>query len=103
MGKKIFNKGESVSFLGDSLKLVKSKRFKNKYEGKINLIFTSPPFNLILKKKYGNEYGDEYVKWFSEFSTPLTDLLTDDGFVVLQAVKIKKNKTKIDLIFIFKI
>ena len=50
MNRKIFNKNESVSYQGDSLKLVKSKWFKKKYGGKINLIFTSPPFNLILKK-----------------------------------------------------
>tara|TARA_A100001015_G_scaffold318002_1_gene436510 strand:- start:788 stop:1771 length:984 start_codon:yes stop_codon:yes gene_type:complete len=84
LNRKIFNKNESVSYQGDSLKLVKSKWFKKKYGGKINLIFTSPPFNLILKKKYGNEYGEEYVKWFSEFSKPLTDLLTDDGSIVIE-------------------
>ena len=29
-----------------------------RFEGKVNLIFTSPPFPLNRKKRYGNETGD---------------------------------------------
>ena len=31
-----------------------------RFEGKVNLIFTSPPFPLNRKKRYGNETGDAY-------------------------------------------
>ena len=52
--------------------------------GKINLIFTSPPFDLNYHKKYGNEKGEEYLNWLSQFSEPLADLLTDDGSIVIE-------------------
>ena len=56
----------------------------SKYKGKINLIFTSPPFSLVKKKKYGNKNGEDYINWLKEFSQPLTDLLTDDGSIVIE-------------------
>lgn len=84
MSKIIFKKKNGLSYHGDSLKLIKSSKFRKKYKGKINLIFTSPPFNLILKKKYGNKYGQEYIDWLSEFSEPLSDLLTEDGSIVIE-------------------
>ena len=84
MSKIIFKKKSGLSYHGDSLKLIKSNKFRKKYKGKINLIFTSPPFNLILKKKYGNKYGQEYIDWLSKFSEPLTDLLTEDGSIVIE-------------------
>ena len=31
-------------------------------KGKVNLIFTSPPFPLNRAKKYGNMTGDEYLE-----------------------------------------
>ena len=34
-----------------------------KYLGKVDLIFTSPPFPLNRKKKYGNFQGEEYTNW----------------------------------------
>lgn len=64
MSKIIFQKKSGLSYHGDSLKLIKSNKFRKKYMGKINLIFTSPPFNLIYKKKYGNRDGilKQYAK-----------------------------------------
>lgn len=52
--------------------------------GKVQLIFTSPPFPLNRKKRYGNKLGDDYVEWIASFAKPLTDLLTDDGSIVLE-------------------
>ena len=34
-------------------------------KGKVNLIFTSPPFPLNRAKKYGNMTGDEYLEFLS--------------------------------------
>lgn len=55
-----------------------------KYKKKINLIFTSPPFPLNRKKKYGNLVGIEYVEWLSKITSSLKDYLTDDGSLVIE-------------------
>jgi site-specific DNA-methyltransferase (cytosine-N4-specific) len=52
--------------------------------GKVQLIFTSPPFPLNRKKRYGNKTGEEYIEWLAAFAEPLSDLLTDDGSIVLE-------------------
>jgi DNA modification methylase len=56
----------------------------SRYEGKVNLIFTSPPFPLNTKKKYGNATGDEYVQWLCSFGPLFQRMLTDDGSVVIE-------------------
>lgn len=81
---KIFSTPYGTSIQADSLKLISSKPFLNKYEGKINLIITSPPFSLIKKKKYGNKVGDEYIEWLEQFAKPLSRLLSDDGSIVIE-------------------
>lgn len=55
----------------------------DRYYGKVNLILTSPPFALVLKKKYGNPSSDEYLDWFIPFALKFYDLLSDDGSFVL--------------------
>lgn len=52
--------------------------------GKVQLIFTSPPFPLNRKKRYGNKVGDEYVDWLAGLAQPMTGLLADDGSIVLE-------------------
>jgi DNA modification methylase len=79
-----FRTSKGVSFSGDSLELINNKSFIRKYKNKINLIFTSPPFSLLKKKKYGNKNGDVYIEWFKQFAKPLSDLLTDDGSIVIE-------------------
>lgn len=53
-------------------------------EGKINLIVTSPPFPLVRKKKYGNETGEAYLEWLEALASPLANLLTEDGSIVIE-------------------
>ncbi len=36
--------------------------------GKVQLVFTSPPFPLNRKKRYGNLNGQEYVDWLASFA-----------------------------------
>ena len=55
-----------------------------KYKNKIQLIFTSPPFALNVKKKYGNYQGEEYRTWLANLAPGLGDLLTDDGSIVIE-------------------
>jgi site-specific DNA-methyltransferase (cytosine-N4-specific) len=54
------------------------------YRGKVRLIFTSPPFPLNRKKKYGNYQGREYIAWLSRFAPIFRDLLADNGSVVME-------------------
>lgn len=53
-------------------------------KGQVNLIVTSPPFPLVRKKRYGNENGETYLRWLESLAEPLTDLLTDDGSIVIE-------------------
>ncbi len=52
--------------------------------GKVNLIITSPPFPLVRKKRYGNETGEAYIEWLEGLASPLAELLTDDGSIVIE-------------------
>ena len=45
-------------FCGDS-RLLLSSSIGDRLRGKVQLIFTSPPFSLNHKKKYGNLQGEE--------------------------------------------
>ncbi|MER8970352.1 site-specific DNA-methyltransferase [Mesorhizobium sp. M0808] len=53
-------------------------------KGRVNLIVTSPPFPLVRKKRYGNETGEAYLNWLKSLAKPLSDLLTDDGSIVIE-------------------
>lgn len=52
--------------------------------GKINLIFTSPPFPLVKKKSYGNRDGQAYLKWMTGIAEALAELLAPDGSFVIE-------------------
>lgn len=54
------------------------------YEGKIQLILTSPPFPLKRAKKYGNKTGQEYLDWLCNIGNKLKPLLTDTGSIVIE-------------------
>jgi DNA modification methylase len=54
------------------------------YKGKVHLIFTSPPFPLNRKKKYGNLEGEEYINWFASYGPILKKFLTKDGSIVIE-------------------
>lgn len=52
--------------------------------GKVDLIFTSPPFPLKRKKKYGNKEGQAYLDWIGGLAKPLADLLSPKGSIVVE-------------------
>lgn len=56
----------------------------SRFEGKVNLVFTSPPFPLNRKKKYGNETGEAYIDWLCEFGPLLKKMLAKDGSIVIE-------------------
>ena len=53
-------------------------------KGKVQLVFTSPPFPLNRKKKYGNLDGNAYVRWLADFAPLLSDYVTKDGSIVIE-------------------
>lgn len=70
-------------YCGDTLSLLDSPQGED-LRGKTQLVFTSPPFPLNEKKKYGNLKGEEYIEWFAGFAPKLTELLTADGSIVIE-------------------
>jgi hypothetical protein len=52
--------------------------------GKVQLLFTSPPFPLNHKKEYGNRTGDDYVQWLRAFAPVFAKLLKPDGSIVIE-------------------
>jgi site-specific DNA-methyltransferase (cytosine-N4-specific) len=54
------------------------------HRGRVQLIFTSPPFPLNRKKRYGNLIGDAYVKWLADLAPELAKLLAPDGSIVME-------------------
>jgi DNA modification methylase len=56
------------SILAQAEDVLQSPKYQESLRGKVDLIFTSPPFPLNRKKKYGNEQGEAYVKWLADFA-----------------------------------
>jgi len=48
------------------------------------LVFTSPPFPLNRKKRYGNLDGSEYVDWLADIGTSMCEVLSDNGSIVME-------------------
>jgi site-specific DNA-methyltransferase (cytosine-N4-specific) len=70
-------------FLGDINNVILNDELKQ-FEGKIDLILTSPPFPLVRPKKYGNLDGSEYLEWIGGISRYLKKLLSPNGSIVLE-------------------
>jgi hypothetical protein len=70
-------------YVGDSKMVLTSKPFK-RLAGKVQLILTSPPYPLNEKKSYGNLTGEKYLKWVESLATVFSDLLSDDGSIVME-------------------
>ena len=54
------------------------------FVGKVQLIFTSPPFPLNRKKRYGNKTGTEYLSWLSNFAKIFREYLTENGSIAIE-------------------
>ncbi|MBL8060749.1 MAG: site-specific DNA-methyltransferase [Chthonomonas sp.] len=68
---------------GKSEEVIQTAEFE-KLRGKVQLIFTSPPFPLNRKKKYGNLQGEEYLNWIASFAPKWKELLTPTGSIVIE-------------------
>ena len=72
-----------VALVGDSQSVLESAAV-SELLGRVQLIFTSPPFPLNRKKKYGNLSGLEFRKWLRGYANKLRALLTPDGSAVIE-------------------
>jgi DNA modification methylase len=54
------------------------------YRGRVDLIFTSPPFPLNRKKKYDNLQGDAYIVWLKSFAPLFKDMLKPEGSIIIE-------------------
>jgi len=79
----IYKSKKGKLIVGNSIELL-SGEMRDTLKGKVNLIVTSPPFPLNNKKKYGNEKGEEYLNWFKNLAPIFSDLLTDDGSLIIE-------------------
>ncbi len=70
-------------YVGRCEELIKDRAI-SRYLGKVQLIFTSPPFPLNRKKAYGNRTGKEYLEWIQSLAPSLRDFLTPDGSIVIE-------------------
>lgn len=70
-------------YCGDSLNLLQGPEGRH-LQRRTQLVFTSPPFPLNEKKKYGNLKGEEYIEWFSSFAPKLAETLTPNGSIVVE-------------------
>ena len=78
-----YKTNNGVFYNGTVEKVLSSKKME-RYKGKVDLIFTSPPFPLNRKKKYGNLQGQEYLNWLNEIGGLLYDFLSPSGSLVIE-------------------
>ena len=70
-------------YIGRCEELLRCKEFDH-LKGKVQLILTSPPFPLNKKKTYGNLQKNEYRAWFKSLATLFSEMLCDDGSIVVE-------------------
>lgn len=70
-------------FQGTAEQVLTTEELKQ-YQQKIDLIFTSPPFPLNRKKKYGNLQGKAYVDWLASLAPVFRDLMKPRGSIVIE-------------------
>jgi len=66
------------AYLDDSLEFMRRMKKES-----VNLVFTSPPFPLNRKKKYGNTAEHDYVDWILPFCAEILRILKEDGSLVI--------------------
>jgi DNA modification methylase len=70
-------------FQGQAEDVLRDSRCE-RWKGKVQLVFTSPPFPLQREKKYGNLTGASYSEWLAGFARTWTEYLTPDGSIVVE-------------------
>src|SRR5437879_3321131 len=70
-------------YCGKCEPLLRSRAFLRE-TGKAQLIFTSPPFVLNRKKKYGNLEGRHYVRWIASLADLFKRYVAPNGSIVIE-------------------
>ncbi len=83
LSKPVYRTALGSVYCGESEKVLRTNRLKELH-GQAQLVFTSPPFPLNTKKRYGNKQGDKYIRWFAGFAPLLKEFLTPDGSIVIE-------------------
>lgn len=73
-----------ICLKGKAEEILQSPKIAEHLKHKVDLIFTSPPFPLNRKKKYGNLKGDAYVDWLAAFADTFKVLLKPKGSIVIE-------------------
>ena len=73
-----------LSILGLAEDVLQSSIYRKDLERQVDLIFTSPPFPLNRKKRYGNKQGEAYVDWLTTFALLFRNVLKPKGSIVLE-------------------
>ena len=73
-----------ICLQGKAEDILKSPQIASDLKHKVDLIFTSPPFPLNRKKKYGNLKGSAYVDWLAGFADTFKVLLKPKGSIVIE-------------------
>lgn len=81
--KLMYSTGRGTIYCGLAERFL-SSNIAVKYRWKVQLLFTSPPFPLNRKKKYGNLTGPEYRDWLAEFAPLFRQMLAPRGSMVLE-------------------
>jgi len=72
----IFFHGDTVDLSANDISLLS--------DNLVSLIFTSPPFPLKRKKKYGNKNGQDYLDWLVGVIKHHLQFLKEDGSLVIE-------------------
>jgi site-specific DNA-methyltransferase (cytosine-N4-specific) len=83
MNKILYSTDLGAYYIGKCEELL-SSRVGEDLKNKVQLIITSPPFPLNKKKQYGNLQGEEYRNWFISLAEIFSELLTDDGSIIIE-------------------
>jgi site-specific DNA-methyltransferase (cytosine-N4-specific) len=70
-------------YKGNAERVLQSRALQA-FKKRVQLVFTSPPFPLNHKKRYGNLQGDEYIDWFASFAPLLKQFLAPTGSIVVE-------------------
>jgi DNA modification methylase len=73
-----------ICLKGKAEEILQSPKIAEHLKHKVDLIFTSPPFPLNRKKKYGNLKGNAYVDWLAAFADTFKVLLKPKGSIVIE-------------------
>ncbi|PYV75001.1 MAG: hypothetical protein DMG96_18620 [Acidobacteria bacterium] len=64
-----------ICLRGKAEEILQSPKIASDLKHTVDLIFTSPPFPLNRKNKYGNLKGKAYIDWLAEFADTFKLLL----------------------------